>query len=149
MTLAAPLRSLVQFPMGMNFGLEGKKKSPHLSHTKVQVCSRPISRGCRCRCIWVGSGIVDFLELPEKFIFLMKHHGDVSPPWLEFFFKYFQMEGVYSFVQFLLFEMLAGHCWLHLSIVQVLGCRMIRHNYQDHDLVRTQYIMTWPANLTH
>jgi hypothetical protein len=32
-----------------------------------------------------GAGFGVFLELREKFIFLMEHPGDVSPPWLWFY----------------------------------------------------------------
>jgi len=60
-------------------------KSPHLSHANVQVCGCPISRGCGAAVYGWGQGSRVFHELREKFFFLMKNGGDVTPPRLAFF----------------------------------------------------------------
>ena len=100
-----------------------------LSHTKVQVCGRPISRGYRCRCIWVGLGFGDFLELHKKFIFLMKHRGDISPRGLSFFFLGSPQVGLVSVSVCLFFCHPGSHtahtlrmtcdCWLLPKVIPV------------------------------
>jgi hypothetical protein len=42
-----------------------------------------------------GARVRRFFELREKFIFLMKHRGDVSPPWLEFSFFYLETVSIF------------------------------------------------------
>jgi hypothetical protein len=115
MAPAAPLRSWVRFPTGMNFRLEGKKIPSSVPHQSTGLWSSRLT-GMQVPLYMGGAGVQGFSRAAWEFIFLMKHCGNISPPVARVFFR-------------LILEILLRWCWFysnsHYNVREVEGQNLL------------------------
>ena len=89
-TLPAQVRSLVRENLLAEGGVVYPCVKKHLlacPTSKHRSKAGPVSHGLRCRCVQVGQGFGNFLDLCKE-VFFLQHYavGAFLPPQVEFFF---------------------------------------------------------------